>query len=204
MRSIVCDPTRTASDASPKRWNVCRRSSATSGSSAGPLPISARPSTGSISSIQLSAEAIESRSGRSVGAAPSCAARSASNATPTLAVRAFHAGDVLAPMARHDQRPERVAKLSELRLERLELRQTRHAPSIRADHTRGLPAVAPSPGCTCTSSAARRPSPVPSSCSTPAEPRSSSTAGCSRAARTSRFATACRSRSSRRSWTRSS
>ena len=49
-------------------------------------------------------------------------------------------------MARHDQRPERVAKLSQLRLERLELRQTRHAPSIRADHTRGLPAVAPSPG----------------------------------------------------------
>ena len=146
MRSIVCDPTRTVSDASPKRWNVRRRSSATSGSSAGPLPVAARPSTGLhlVHPAERGSDRIEQRP---LGRRPRPRARRgcASNATPTLAVRAFHAGDVLASMARHDQRPERVAKLSELRLERLELRQTRHAPSIRADHTRGLPAVAPSP-----------------------------------------------------------
>ena len=144
MRSIVSPPTRTVSDASPKRWNVRRRSSATSGSSTGPLPISARPSTGSDSSIQLIAEAIESSSGCSVGdRLVRC--EMGLERQPPLAVRVFHAGDVLAAVARHDQGAERVAKDAELRLERFELRQTRHTLSIRADHTRGLPAVAPSP-----------------------------------------------------------
>ena len=81
---MVCDPTCTAAAAAPNRWNVRRRSSATSGSSTGKAPASISPSTGSISSIQLSAEAIDSRSGRSGGATP-CAARSTPNATrPSL------------------------------------------------------------------------------------------------------------------------